>query len=315
MPRQYNPETILEERHATAREQLQQYYRTQWDDVNRRARAGLFRSQKERDELFYEIRLQSTQALNKFDQQAEQEINRLNEINRLAELGAIQNPDEVKWRLVMGPEAEQAMFPRQVDPRDEYREILTTENMVLKRVKEFVVGRDGMLYQAKEDEDGYLTDQPDKNNPASQQQIEGWIADAYALEALGQAKIEAAQQVTSMSVQDPNRLQNLFQDRVQTRERQGFLNWLFKDWWSETKFRMRGGALKELKRIRAKKGGTFAQKVEQTLTTKPGPGRGIVNQPTVQKKKLTPEIARRFMLQYGNRKDAQAAAEAEGYYE
>jgi hypothetical protein len=314
---EYNPETILQERHTTSREQLQKQFEFQWNEINRQAREGLFKSPKEHESALHELYTRGKQSVLEFNQRAEAETNQLNEINKLAELGAIQNPDEVKWRLVLGPEAEQAMFPKQVDPREEHRRILFEENRLLDTVKSFVVGRDGKLYQAAIDQKGYYSDQPDKSKPATQDDIRLWTASVGALDSLEQQKLGIVRQMADMGIPNPNRLQDL---NIST-ERENWFKRYLKSWYGGLTapglfYRGIRGIRKEYtERYGNKATGTFAQKVEQTLTTKPGPGRGIINQPVVQRKKLTPEIARQFMLRYGNRKDAQAAAEAEGYYE
>jgi hypothetical protein len=312
MPGQFNPESILEENFESQRQQIQKQFQTQWNEINRQAQENLFKSPKEHEQALHKLYVQSKQIMSDFNFKAAQGINQLKQIDQLAEQGAIDNPDEVKRRIVLGPEAER-------DPRDEYREILTTENMVLKRVQEFTRGNDGKVYAVKVDEDGFLTDQPDKTQPANEQEIEGWVADTYALGALGQAKIKVAQQVTSMSVQDPNRLQNLFQDQMQTKEIESWFNRNVRDWWPETKFRLAGGSLEDLKRIRAKKGGTFAQKVASDIYTKSGPSKRQ-RAPQLQElkpvgKKLTKEVARALLLEFGNRTDAMAAAKERGYTE
>lgn len=309
MPEQYNPESILQEQFESQRQQIQKHFQTKWDEVNNRARAGLFKSQKERDGAFFEIRTEATQTLDKFTQKVEQATGQFQQIDKLAEMGAIKDPDEVKWRMVLGPEAEKAMFQEQRDPRLEHRDILYEENRLLGDVQRFTRGRDGRLYQAKIDSKGYYSDQPDRSKPASQDEIQLWTASVGALDQLEQQKIGVVQQMADAGIPNPNRLQDL----MVSREKESFFKKLGKGIYG-----ISGPGLvhKSVKRIKAEFGaepsGTFAQKVQRDVAP-------VGAQPQTQApqagKKLTKKVAMNYLLQYPNRQDAMAAARADGYTE
>lgn len=306
----YNPETILEEQFESQRQQIQKQFQFKWNDINRQARDNLFKSPKEHEAALHDLYAQSKQAMLKFDQQTEQATGQLQQIDKLAEMGAIQNPDEVKWRLVMGPEAERAMFPEQRDPRLEHRDIIAEENRLFQTVGSFAMGRDGKLYQAKINKKGDYTDQPNKDRPASQQEAALFMASADALAQLEQQKLGLVQSMTDQGIPNPNRLQDL----IISKEKKSFF---------ETLYGISGPGLihKGVKRARVELGerfpGTFGQKVQQDIApslTQPRTQQPRAAEPQTGKK-LTKKIAMSYLMQHGNRQDAIAAARADGYTE
>jgi hypothetical protein len=262
----YNPETILREQFESQRQQIQKRFQAQWDEVNNRARAGLYKSQKDRDGDFFAIHSKAAQVLGEFDQIAEQATGQFQQIDKLAEMGAIKDPDEVKWRMVLGPEAEKAMFPSQADPRDELREINATKKQVFDDVKQYARGKDGKLYPAKVEGD-YYTDKPDRSmGPVSQQEEQLWIANMDALHSLRQAGAGAAQNIADMGVPNPNRYEDLMRSAEE-------------DHWLKRAAKRTGKGLyglsgpglmhKSIKKIRSvfasEPTGTFAQKAQESI--------------------------------------------------
>lgn len=306
----YNPETILEEQFESQRQQIQKHFQFQWDEVNRQARSGIFKSQKEYEQTLHELHVQMQQANSEFDQKSEQAAGQLKMVSDLAEQGFIKDPDEVKWRMVLGPEAERGMFPEQRDPRLEHRDILAEENRLFQTVGSFAIGSDGKLYQAEVNKSGDYTDQPDRSKPASQQEVALFMASADALAQLEQRKLGLVQSMADQGVPNPNRLQDL----MISREKEGFFRKLGK---GMVGYSYPGLARKAYRKIKSEFGieptGTFAQKVQQDVapslkqqprTTKPQTG-----------KKLTKKIAMQYLMQHGNRQDAMAAARVDGYTE
>lgn len=308
---EYNPETILEEQFESQRQQIQQQFQLQWNDINRQARDNLFKSPKEHEAALHDLYTQNKQIMLKFDQQTEQAAGQLKMIGDLAEQGIIKDPEEVKWRLVMGPEAERAMFPPEPrDPRLEHRDILAEENRLFQTVGSFAMSRNGKLYQAKVNDRGDYTDQPDRDKPASQQEVALFMASADALSQLEQRKLGLVQSMAEQGIPNPNRLQDL----MVSREKESFFKRFAKGYYGLTGI---GLIHKSIKRIKAEFGaeptGTFAQKVQQDVT----PVR--TQQPRAAQpqtgKKLTKKIAMNYLMQHGNRQDAIAAARADGYTE
>ena len=120
MPGQYNPESILQEQFESHRKNLDDQFRFRWNDVNKRAQEGLFKSQKEYEETLHDLHVEIKTSFSKFEDKVKQAVGQFQQIDKLAEMGAIKDPDEVKWRMVLGPEAEKAMFQQPVDPREEH---------------------------------------------------------------------------------------------------------------------------------------------------------------------------------------------------
>lgn len=265
MPGQYNPETILNEQFRTQEKQLQHQFQIKWDAINRQARTGMFKSQKEYEQSLHEVHVENQQIMSEFASKYEQATNQLKQIDTFAEQGVIPNPDEIKMRLILGPEAEAAVFPQQRDPRLEHPRNLKEQNELMDIRASFVIDN-GRLYAAKTKKDGntlVLTDKADKNEPATQEQIRTWAMAEPALAALVQEEQDIIGQMSETGMPDPAYLQSLYTSQ----RRKGF----WKKWWEATSFRMRGGTLEELKRMRAKAEfgtqptGTFAQKVQQDI--------------------------------------------------
>ncbi len=314
MPGQYNPESILEEQFESQRQQIQKQFQLQWDDVNRQARDNLFKSPKDHEAALHDLYTQNKQIMLKFNQQTEQATGQLQQIDRLAEMGAIQNPDEVKWRLVMGPEAERAMFPPEPrDPRLEHQRNLAEQNRIMDTTDAFIK-EGGKLYKAKTEKINnidYYTDKADKSKPATPEEIRSWVMSSDALFALEQQEEDIIGQISGMGVPDPARFQKLY-----TEERR-------KSFFKKYIYGLSGPGLihKSVKRIRAEFGaeptGTFAQKVQQDIA--PSLTQTRTQQPRTAKpqtgKKLTKKIAMQYLMQYGNQQDAIAASAADGYTE
>ena len=222
----------------------------------------MFKSPKEHEVALHELYAQSKQAMLEFDQKAEQGMGQLKQIDKLVEAGAIKDPDETKWRLVLGPEAEKAMFTEQRDPRLEHRDILAEEKRMLDNVGAYAMGRDGKLYHAKLDDKGYYTDKPDKSTPATQQEASLWMSSAQALDVLGQQKLGLVEQMAQAGIPNPNRLQDL----MISSEKEHWLKRAAKGYAGLT---MGGIIYKGVKRVKQEFGpeptGTFAQKVQEDV--------------------------------------------------
>lgn len=302
---EYNPETILEEQFESQRQQIQQQFQFQWNDINRQARDNLFKSPKEHEAALHDLYTQNKQIMLKFNQQTEQATGQLQQIDRLAEQGAIQNPDEVKWRLVMGPEAEKAMFPPEPrDPRLEHQRNLAEQNRIMDTTGAFVK-EGGKLYTSKIDDKGYYIGKADKSKPATPEEIQLWVASSDALSALEQEEQNILGQISGMGVPDPARFQSLYTEE----RRKGFFS----------KFTGFLHTPKEMRRLYGfpESPGTFAQKVQQDVApplTQPRAQQPRTARPQTGKK-LTKKIAMNYLMQHGNRQDAMAAARADGYTE
>ena len=305
MPGQYNPETILQEQFESQRQQIQQQFRSQWDEVNRQAREGLFKSPKEHEEILHKLYAESKQTMLEFDQKAEQGMGQLKQIDKLVEAGAIKDPDETKWRLVLGPEAEKAMFQQPADPRLEHQRNLAAQNRALDTVAAYIIDN-GKLYHAKTKKVGnslQLTDKADTNKPATQGEVQLWSMSKDAVSALEQEELGILGQLSDAGTPDPVYLQSLLvKDRRES--------W-FKRFAAGTSGQYAfGGGISRKKTFGPEPTGTFAQKVQEDVV-KPQPR---VQQPSTGKK-LTREIAMRYLMSHPDRQEAMAAARLDGYTE
>jgi len=103
------PESFLNEQIQTGRQQIQDKYALQWKEVNRSKR---FIGAGKTKRLLREIDTKAKQEMLQFNQQAQEQMAQLNNINRLAEQGMISNADEIKARMVFGPDVARSMYPQ-----------------------------------------------------------------------------------------------------------------------------------------------------------------------------------------------------------
>ena len=105
----YTPEAWLNEQIQTGRQQIQDRYALQWKEANRSAK---FLGRVKHQQMLRQIDMSAKQEMLQFNQKAQNQMARLKEIDNLGTKGLITNPDEVKWRIVLGHEIESAMFPK-----------------------------------------------------------------------------------------------------------------------------------------------------------------------------------------------------------
>lgn len=141
----YTPEAWLNKQVQTGRQQIQDRFALQWQDINRsrqqiqdrvalqwqeinrrRRFIGVGEANRMQQELHnraepevlrlnrmqQELNTRAKQEMLQFKQKAQNQMARLKEIDNLGTKGLITNPDEVKWRIVLGHEIESAMFPK-----------------------------------------------------------------------------------------------------------------------------------------------------------------------------------------------------------
>ncbi|MBW7988472.1 MAG: hypothetical protein FVQ84_00390 [Planctomycetes bacterium] len=105
----YTPEAWLNEQFNEGRNNIQQKFGLAWDTINRNAR---YLGRDKHMAMLRQIDANARQEMLQFNQQAQQQLAQLKQIDNLATKGLITNPDEVKWRIVLGPEIESAMFQK-----------------------------------------------------------------------------------------------------------------------------------------------------------------------------------------------------------
>lgn len=106
-----SPEDVFEQRVRDGRAGIQQAFQVEWDSINQRVRTERLNPLQYR-QLVNTSHTRAKRQASDFNQKAKVSFNSLKEIDQLAEQGLITNSSEAKWRIVLGPEAEQAMFPK-----------------------------------------------------------------------------------------------------------------------------------------------------------------------------------------------------------
>ena len=109
LPSALTPESMLEERIQTGKQQIQDKYALQWREVSRSAR---FIGPAKTNRMLQQIDAAAKQEMLQFNQQAQQQFTQLQNIDRLAQQGAITNPDEIKSRMMFGADVARQMYPR-----------------------------------------------------------------------------------------------------------------------------------------------------------------------------------------------------------
>lgn len=108
-----SPESIIEDYYQRGLTDMDQRYRSQWDEVNRRASTM---GRRKQNEMLSDIQARMTKEVNTFRQAAQNQIEEFQLIDQLAQQRGF-DPYEAKMRMVLGPEAERAAFPTQAAPR------------------------------------------------------------------------------------------------------------------------------------------------------------------------------------------------------
>jgi len=107
--RQITPESIAEDNYQRSVANIDQRYRSQWDEVNRR-RSAL--GPRRHAEMLCDIQARSRAEFDKLYQAAQNQAEEFKLIDQLAQQKGF-DPYEAKMRIVLGPEAEAAMFPEE----------------------------------------------------------------------------------------------------------------------------------------------------------------------------------------------------------
>ena len=106
--RDLTPESVLEQEMQTGRQRIQDKYALQWKEVNRSKR---FIGQTKANQMLRQIDMNAKQEMLQFNQQAEQQLTQLRNVDRLAQQGAITNPEEIKARMTLGADVAKSMYP------------------------------------------------------------------------------------------------------------------------------------------------------------------------------------------------------------
>lgn len=134
------PEGILKQRTEEGQQRIQQEFQFEWDSINRRAKAEKL-SRKQHQKLLADLQVTAQRRAREFTQKIQMDTNNLIELDRLAEARTIPDVAKAKWRIVLGPEAEEAMFPKQArrkTPMEQYRDLdLYREKLMRRKAETF----------------------------------------------------------------------------------------------------------------------------------------------------------------------------------
>lgn len=295
-----SPESIFQQEYESGQRQIQQQFELQWNNINRRARS--FKSPAQHKQALDDLLAKGQQTMLQFNQGMQQRSEQLKRVDRLAEQGTIQNPDEVKWRMMLGPEAERGAFPTQKDPRTDYHANLRLRRELMNDVASYQLDSKGRLYAVDPG-----TGKIDKKIPASETEYRGWLNSISALES---AKMYKAEQImpglTSADIA-PTRLQELLLEQQEKSWRQKFEKtmWGIMKWMPGYPMAMARG--REYFKA-PETPGTFSDKVTATM------GRPIT-EPTVREP--TEKITRKQLLveykRLGGGQTAEGRAFADNY--
>jgi len=103
------PELVINEQTRIGRQEIQQRFTLAWDEINRSAR---FIGRVKASNMRRELHTKAKQEMLLFNQKAKAQADQLDRINRLAEIGVITNPDEIKARMVFGADVARSMYPK-----------------------------------------------------------------------------------------------------------------------------------------------------------------------------------------------------------
>lgn len=106
--RDLTPESILQQEIQTGRQSIQDKYALQWQEVNRSKR---FIGGVKAQQMLQQIDARAKQEMLQFNQRAQQQLAQLQNIDRLAQQGAITNPEEIKARVTFGADVARSMYP------------------------------------------------------------------------------------------------------------------------------------------------------------------------------------------------------------
>ena len=106
--RDLTSESAINEQIQTGRKQIQDRFTLQWNEINRSAR---FVGRQKAANMRQQLHTRAKQEMLQFNQQAQQQLKQLQNIDQLAQQGAINNPEEIKARMTFGPDVAKSMYP------------------------------------------------------------------------------------------------------------------------------------------------------------------------------------------------------------
>ena len=297
-----DPQALVQQQFTQAIEQLDVQWENKYRDLNRKY--DWSRQKRDPDEIGRIREALKSQIENQKRQLQAQYKQQTDQFNLIDQTLGPEQAEQAKWRLVAGPDVAGRMFPKARDWRLEHQRAILERGRLMSLRDSYKLNFKGRLYGV--DDVGKI----DKDLPATEAETQGWIQSIKALESLH--IYEREQILPNLTTADiaSTRLQELMLERREKDWRKEFEKtmWKVMKWIpGPVSLIARGREL-----FTPETPGTFANKVSATMTQPIAEPR--VREP--RRKKLTKEIALKYLNQYGgNREDAMAAAELAGYVE
>lgn len=106
--RDITPESFINEQTRIGRREIDDRYKLMWNEINRSAK---FTGRQKAANMRRQLMTKGKQEMLQFNQKMQQQADQLDNINRLAEVGLINNPDEIKARMAFGADVAKSMYP------------------------------------------------------------------------------------------------------------------------------------------------------------------------------------------------------------
>lgn len=133
------PESMLRQEIQTGKQAIQDKYALQWKTVQQGRRlVGAAKTQR----MLQQIDMQAKQEMLQFNQQAEQQLAQLQNIDRLAQQGAIANPEQIKARMTFGADVARSMYPtpaKEKPPMQQFGELDVYSHRISQELENFQV--------------------------------------------------------------------------------------------------------------------------------------------------------------------------------
>lgn len=179
-----SPESMVGDYQQQGLQDIQDRYMQQWNEISKR---GSVLGARRQTEMFDELDSRFGQQALKFKQGTAQQMQQFSQLDQLAEQGGF-DPYEAKMRMVLGPEAEAAMYPRQEAQRSveaQYNELDVHRKKLEGRLESYLTIPGGRIPQwwkleAFEKRTGKTTKIFDPDlNPRYDKKEEVWMAGGH----------------------------------------------------------------------------------------------------------------------------------------
>ena len=128
------PELLLQQQFDREARQFQEQANQQWDTI--KSRVEVLGPEQTMQQLL-QLEDKNNAAFSRLKDAYTKKLSSLSQVDSLAQHGFIPNPDEVKFRMVLGPEAERAIFPKAKSIEARYGELDVYRNRLEKRLADF----------------------------------------------------------------------------------------------------------------------------------------------------------------------------------